>query len=156
MNVPDEKEHGSNVERARVKAINAYNHLKEYKYDYIVGLDDAIIIKGRLEPNIKEYIHKILFEKILDDGEEYGFNRAYCIIDKNKKIYEVALKIPYMYRELSDSFELKENSYPLAKVAYPIGYNKPICELTEEEEINYYLMYVKDGLINLNIKNTNE
>ena len=71
MNIPDEKENGTNTERARQKALNAFNHLKEYNFDYIVGLDDAIRIKGRLEPNIKEYINKILFDNYLSDGEEY-------------------------------------------------------------------------------------
>lgn len=151
MNVPDVKESGSNVERARKKAINAFNYLKKFKYDYIVGLDDALLIKNRLEPNIKEYINKILFENFIDDGEEYGFSRAYCIIDKNNKMYEVALKIPYIYHSLNSEFEMKTNSYPLSKVAYPIGYDKPICELSEKEEIEYYLKYVKKGLINLKI-----
>ena len=152
MNLPDEKEEGSNVERARSKALNAYNHLKDYNFDYIVGLDDAILIKNRLEPNIKEYINKILFEDYLSDGEEYAFNRAYCILDKEKNIYEVNINIPYIYYGLKEDLELEENTYQLSKVAYPIGYNEPICDLNEKEEVDYYLKYVKDGLMNLNIK----
>ena len=155
MNVPDEKEQGSNVERARTKALNAYNHLKEYNYDYIVGLDDALVIKGKIEPNIKEYLNKLLFENYLEEGEEYAFNRAYCIVDKNKKLYETAISIPYLYYGLKEDYEMKEHSYPLVKVAYAIGYNKPICDLEKEDEINYYLKYVKDGLMNLNIEDTN-
>ena len=152
MNIPDEKEQGDNISRARGKATNAYNHLKDYNYDYIVGLDDAIFIKGRLEPNIKEYLKKILYEHFLSDGEEYAFNRAYCIIDKNEKMYETNLSIPYIYYDAPENYEIKDNSYPLSIVAYPIGYDKPICELNEEEEIEYYLKYVKDGLMNLDIK----
>ena len=83
MNVPDEKETGNNIERARAKALNAFNHLKDYNFDYIVGLDDAVVIKGRIEPNVREYINKILYENYISDGEEYAFNRAYCIVDKN-------------------------------------------------------------------------
>ena len=152
MNIPDEKESGTNIERARQKALNAYNHLKEYNFDYIVGLDDAIRIKGRLEPNIKEYINKLLFDNYLSDGEEYAFNRAYCIIDKNKKIYETALDIPYIYHSLKEDYKLEEFTYPLSKVAYPIGYNKSVSKLTKEEATNYYLEYVQEGLIDLNIK----
>ena len=151
MNVPDEKEEGNNIERARTKALNAFNHLKEYNFDYIVGLDDAIFIKGRIEPNIKEYLNKILFEDFLDDGEEYAFNRAYCIIDNNKKLFEVTIDIPYLYHPLQGNYELEEHTYPLSKVAYPIGYNKPICELNVEEEISYYLKYVEDKLRDLDI-----
>lgn len=152
MNIPDEKESGSNIERARAKALNAFNYLKDYNFDYIVGLDDAIIIKGKVEPNIKEYINKILYENYLEDGEEYAFNRAYCIIDKEKNIYEVDLDVPEIYHPLKDNFTLEEHSYPLSHVSYPIGYNKPVCELSEEDSNNYFLKYVKDGLMNLNIK----
>lgn len=152
MKIPDEKESGSNIERARAKALNAFNYLKDYNFDYIVGLDDAIIIKEKVEPNIKEYINKILYENYLEDGEEYAFNRAYCIIDKEKNIYEVNLDVPEIYHPLKGNFTLEEHSYPLSHVSYPIGYNKPVCELSEEESNNYFLKYVKDGLMNLNIK----
>ena len=151
MNVPDEKEYGNNIERARKKAINAFNHLKKYNFDYIVGLDDAIYIKNRLEPNIKEYLNKILFEGYLNDGEEYSFNRAYCIIDSSKTIYEVNMNIPYIYHSLKDRFYIEDHTYPLSNVAYPLGYDRPICKLTSEEEINYYLKYFKQGLMDLNI-----
>ena len=152
MNLPDEKEEGTNIQRARKKATNAYDHLKSYGFDYIVGLDDAIIIKGRKEANIKEYLNKILFENYLNDGEEYAFDRAYCIIDKDQKLYEVNLQIPYIYHSLKENYKLKEFSYPLSQVSYPIGYDIPISKLNELNEINYYLKYVKYFLINLNIK----
>ena len=151
MNVPDEKEAGTNVERARAKALNAFEHLKQYNFDYIVGLDDAVFIKGKLEPNIKEYLNKILYENFLDDGEEYAFNRAYCIVDIDKNMYEVALQIPYIYRGLKEDYKIENYSYPLSRVSYPIGYDIPICELNEEDEINYYLKYVQEGLLSLNI-----
>ena len=40
LNLKDEKEVGTNLERARTKAINAFNALKEsdYNYDFVVGL----------------------------------------------------------------------------------------------------------------------
>ena len=155
INLPDENDVGNNIVRARNKTINAYNHLKEYNYDYIVGLDDAIFIKGKLEPNIKNYLNKILYEGYLEEGEEYSFNRAYCIIDKNEKLYETNIYIPYIYRSLKEDYTIVEQTYQLSKVAYPIGYDKPICELSPEEEIKYYLKFVKEGILSLNIKNTN-
>ena len=156
MNVPDEKEHGDNIERARQKALNAFNHLRDYNFDFIVGLDDAMFVKGRIEPNIKEYLNKILFEHYLDDGEEYAFNRAYCIIDKTEKRYETTANIPYIYRSLTSEFKIEDHSYPLSKVSYPIGYDIPICDLDEEHEIDYYLQYVKDALMSLDIKDIDE
>ena len=155
MNLPDEKEEGNNINRAKVKALNAYNYLKDYDFDYIVGLDDAVRIKGGLEPNIKEYLNKILFENYIDDGELYAFNRAYCIIDKKGNTYEFTADIPYIYHPLKNDIELKAYTYPLSKVSYPIGYDVPIEELNEEDEINYYLKYVKDEVTKIKIGGNN-
>ena len=155
MNLPEEKEQGSNIDRARTKAQNAFKYLKNYNYDYIVGLDDAIYIKGELKPNIKDYLNKILFDNYLKENEEYAFNRAYCIIDQNHNIFETNATIPYIYKPLNKNIKLEDHTYPLSKVSYPIGYNKPICDLNDEDEINYYLYYVKDEIIKLNINNTN-
>ena len=152
MNIKDIFEEGNNVERARKKALNAYDSLKEYNFDYIVGLDDAIVINNKIEPDVRKYINKILYENYLNDGEEYSFNRAYCIVDNDKNIYEVNLSIPQIYHPLNKIIEVKDHTYPLSNVSYPIGYDKPINELSEEEATNYYLKYVKDGLLNLNIK----
>lgn len=152
MNLPDEKEVGNNIERAKAKALNAYNYLKDYNFDYIVGLDDAVRIKNKLEPNIKEYLNKIFFENYIDDGDTYSFNRAYCIIDKKGNTYEVNIDIPYIYHPLKNDIELKAHTYSLSKVSYPIGYDIPIENLNEEDEIKYYLKYVEKEINNLKIK----
>ena len=151
MHIPDEKEVGNNVERARKKAFLAYEALKDYDYDYIVGLDDAIRIKGRLEPNIKEFVSKILYENYLDDGEEYAFNRAYAIYDKDGNIYETTAEIPYIYHPLKGEYKLESFTYPLSRVAYPVGSDRAICDISGDEEINYYLKYVKDKIENIGI-----
>ena len=146
----DEKESGTNIERARTKAQSAYNQLKDKDIDYIVGLDDAIKLKGRTEPNIKEYLNKILYENYLEDGETIAFNRAYCILDKSGNIYETTADIPYIYHPLKGEYKIESFTYPLSKVAYPIGSDKPICDIDSEEELNYYLKYVKDALKDFN------
>ena len=151
IKIKDCIEVGDNLNRARDKAIKAKNELKDYNFDYVVGLDDAIMIKGKLEPDIKKYLNKILYEDYLNDNEEYGFSRAYVIIDKNDNIYETTALIPYIYKNLdNDLIEYAE--YPLSQVSYPIGYNVSIDKLNEEEELNYYLKYVKDSIMKLNIK----
>ena len=156
VNLKDEKECGSNIERARMKAKSAYNQLKDYDFDYFVGLDDAIKIKGKIEPNIKEYLNKILYDNYLSDGEEYAFNRAYCICDKEGNIYEANADIPYIYHPLKNNYELEKFTYPLSRVAYPIGVDKPICDITGDDEINYYLRYVKDALLSLDLNKRQE
>lgn len=155
LNIKDEKEVGTNLERARTKAINAFNAVKEsdYNYDFVVGLDDALRVKGVLEANIKKHIDEILYGNYFSEGEEYAFNRAYVIIDKNMKMYETTIDIPYEYHKIKEKIELKDHTYQLAIVAYPLGSDKPICDLSEKDEIDYYLKYVKKDLLNLNIIN---
>ncbi|MBR1653761.1 MAG: hypothetical protein IJ690_02240 [Clostridia bacterium] len=154
LNQKDEKEVGTNLERARTKAINAFNALKEsdYNYDYVVGLDDALRVKGVLEANIKQHIDEILYGNYFSEGEEYAFNRAYVIIDKNMKMYETSIDIPYVYHKVKEKVQLKEHTYQLAIVAYPLGSDKPICDLDEKDEVDYYLRYVKEGLLSLGIR----
>ena len=151
IELEDKKEVGDNLNRAKNKALFAYESLKKYNFDYIVGLDDAIIIKDRLEPNIKEYINKILYENYLEENEKFAFSRAYVIIDKNKNIYETLATIPYIFKENKNAI-VKENSYPLSYISCPIGYDKPVNEITDEERLDYYLKYVKESIMNLNIK----
>lgn len=146
----DEKEVGDNADRAKQKAISAREQLSMYDFDYIVGLDDAIFLKGELRPNVKDYLTKLLYENYLEDGEEYAFNRAYCFIDKEGVIQLVTADIPYIYRH-ADNAVLKECSYPLSQVAIPIGYDKPIDELSSEEQLNYYLKYVSEALENIKV-----
>lgn len=150
VELEDKKEIGNNIERARAKAIQAQKELQDLEFDYYVGLDDAIKIKGKIEPNIKEYINKILYENYISDGEEYAFSRAYCIIDKNGNIKETTAEIPYIYKE-NKNVVVKEHTYPLSEVAFPIGYDVPLTSLTPEEELAYYLKYVKEALLNLDI-----
>lgn len=150
VELEDKKEIGNNIERARAKALQAQEELNNYDFDFYVGLDDAIRIKGRLEPNIKEYINKILYEEYLSDGEEYAFSRAYCIVDREGNIKETVAEIPYIYQE-NKNIIIEEYSYPLSEVAFPIGYDVPLTSLTPKEELNYYLKYVKEPLEQLKI-----
>lgn len=151
IKLEDKKEVGDNLTRARNKALFAYESLKKYNFDYIVGLDDAIIIKGKIEPNVKEYINKILYDNYLEENEEFAFIRAYVIINKEGNLYETSIRIPYKYK-YNENAVVKENSYPLSYVSCPIGYDKPVNELNDEERMEYYLKYVKEPLVKLNIK----
>lgn len=150
IELENKKEEGDNLTRARNKALFAFEQLREYNFDYIVGLDDAIVIKNRVEPNVKEYINKILFENYLNENEEFAFIRAYVIIDKDNNIYETTATIPYLFRENKNAI-VKENSYPLSYVSCPIGYEKPVNELTDEERLKYYLKYIDKSIKKLNL-----
>ena len=138
---PDNKEVGDITERAKRKAETVKRYFNNTTYDYFVGIDDGIILKGQMIENVKEYLKKILYEDYLSDGEEIIFPRAYCIIGRsNDEVFQEIIEIPYVYMS-RDNVSLKEFSYPLSQIAAPIGYDKPIAEMTTEESNDYYWKY---------------
>lgn len=145
---PDKKEQGTIEDRAenKAKVVKEYldkNNLNDF--EFIIGIDDGILIKGALQENIKDYVRKILYEGYLEDGEEYAFYRAYCLINKLGQLVRTETKIPYTYK-YKDGAELKDNSYPLSQVAVPIGYDISVAELNNEEGNEYTWKYSKDKL----------
>lgn len=145
-NGSEKREQGSIEKRAEEKAKSVKEHLGSSEFDYIIGIDDGIYIKGALQENIKDYVRKILYEGYLTDGEEYAFYRAYCLVSKNGDTYKTETKIPYTYK-FKDGAEIRANSYPLSQVSVPKGYNVALTDLTEEQEDEYAWEYSKDKLI---------
>lgn len=151
---PDNEEVGNITERARKKAETVKSYFNNAIYDYFIGIDDGIVLKGKMIENVKEYIKKILYENYLSDGEKIIFPRAYCVIGRNKdEIFQEIIEIPYVYIS-RDNVRLEEFSYPLSQIAAPIGYDKPIAEMTTEESNNYYWKYSESKIKELvrNIK----
>lgn len=149
---PNNKEVGDITERARRKAETVKRYFNNTTYDYFIGIDDGIILKGQMIENVKEYLKKILYENYLSDGERIIFPRAYCIIGKdNDGVFQEIIEIPYVYMS-RDNVSLNEFSYPLSQIAAPIGYDKPITEMTTEESNNYYWKYSESKIEKL-VKN---
>jgi hypothetical protein len=127
-------------------------NMKKYK-SLAEELDKAIrqyeTQGGKIEAGYMVDGKEPVFENYLSDGETYAFNRAYCIVDKYKNIYETDIDIPYQYKSLDHDINLKEYGYPLSLVSCPVGSNTPLSELTDEEGIEYYLKYVKEDLMKL-------
>ena len=129
---PEEKEEGSLIQRAEQKAKTVKNYLDKNNgniFEYIIGIDDGIFIKGKLQENIKDYVRKILYENYLNENENYSFARAYCLISKDNKIFKTTTNVPYKYKTKKNA-EIKENSYPLSQVSVPIGMDKSLDELS--------------------------
>ena len=148
---PEEKEEGTLIQRAEQKAKTVKNYLdknNENRYEYIIGIDDGIFIKGKLQENIKDYVKKILYENYLNENENFSFSRAYCVISKDNKIFKTITNVPYKYKTKKNA-EIKENTYPLSQVSCPIGMDKSLDELNIEEGCLYCFNYSKDNLIQL-------
>ncbi|MBQ3408680.1 MAG: hypothetical protein IJH12_05725 [Clostridia bacterium] len=147
-NGADKKEQGSIEMRAEMKARAIKEYLKDNDYEYIIGIDDGIYIKGGLQENIKDYIKKILYENYLSNGEEYAFYRAYCVITKDGEVFKTETKIPYSYKA-KENAELKPNSYPLSQISVPVGYDKALTDLSEDEANEYTWNNSKEKIIEL-------
>lgn len=141
--VIDKKEVGDIKSRSLQKALNAYSVVKD-NYDYIVGIDDGIKMKGKIIENVKDYIKPIIDDKFLFQNEKVFIVRSYTFINKHGKNISIITEIPFEYKKLKEKFDILENSYPLSHVLSPIGFTKVITELSDDESNDYYLSFSQD------------
>lgn len=148
-NGPDEKESGKISERARRKALSVKENLaNSEEYEYIIGIDDGVELKGTVRENVKDYINKILFENYLEEKESIIFPRAYCCVDRFGRMFETIAQIEYTYKHKEDLI-VKPNSYPLSQVMVPLGGDKSLTEMSEAEADEYCWERCKDKVIEM-------
>lgn len=140
--IVDKKERGSVIERSYQKALNTFNCINS-KYDYIVGVDDGIKMKGKMIENVKDYISLIIDDKFLKEGEVVYIVRAYTFINSDGIYKSVLTEIPFKYTKLKEKINIHENSYPLSNVLSPIDSLKTVIKLSADESNTYYLKYSK-------------
>lgn len=141
---PDEKEHGTIAERAKAKANSvAVNLPNRNDFDFIIGIDDGIELKGTIRENVKDHINKILFENYLEENESIIFPRAYHCISKDNATFEIIAKIAYTYKPKA-GLKVEPNSYPLSQVAVPLNSDKSLTEMDEQEANEYCWECCKD------------
>ena len=143
--IEDKKEVGDIKNRSYEKAMNAYLSIKNNIYQYIIGIDDGIEMKGQMIENVKEYIKDILDDKYLKEDEIVYIKKAYTFIDKNGVFKTIVTKIQFKYKKLTNHFEIEENSYPLNHVLTPIDSNLRLVDIDEKTTNNYLLTYSKEG-----------
>lgn len=137
------KEEGNVEKRAFDKANQIYKQLQKNNFEYIIGIDDGIAIKDKLEVNVKEYIDEIVSDKLLKEGEQVDIVRAYCFM-KNDGSYEtITTKIPFHYKKTTNHVEIKENSYPLSQVLKPVDGEDVVAKMDKEKSNEYYLKFSK-------------
>ncbi len=141
----DDVEVGDINNRSKNKAVNVFNQLDENNYDFIIGVDDGIKMKGNLIPNVKDYIKDILDDKYLSAGEIVYIVRSYTFINKDNKIKTITTEIPFEYSKLDHEYSLEKNSYPLSHVLKPLNLDVPVYKLTDDESNDYYSSYSKDS-----------
>ena len=81
----DKDEIGTNIERAKAKAKNAEEQIKE-DFDYILGIDDGIIIDGKEYVTVKDHLYDIVVGDKIKIGSIIYITRAYFLISNDKKV----------------------------------------------------------------------
>lgn len=136
-----DEEEGSIEERAYNKANQIYSSIKENDFEYIIGIDDGIKMKGILRENVKDYIEDIINDKYLSNGEQVEIVRAYCFMNKKGEYKTVTTEIPFKYQRFNGNLKIEENSYPLSNVLSPLTFDKTVAQMDKNENNQYYLQY---------------
>ena len=144
--ITDKVESGDVIERSFGKAINAFSSIQINTFDYIVGIDDGIKLKGEIKENVKDYVKDIIEDRYLQSDELIYIEKAMTFINKDGKRKSIIIEIPFKYRKLDTSIQLVENSYPLNHVMVTLNSNKSVAEQTLEEANQYYLTYALEKL----------
>lgn len=139
----DKDEIGTNIERAKAKAKNAEEQIKE-DFDYILGIDDGIIIDGKEYVTVKDHLYDIVVGDKIKIGSIIYITRAYFLISNDKKEVLCYNKIPYIVRKKLDTVEM--GGYPLNSVISTIDNDTVLTERSDEELNDYFLKYSIDDL----------
>ena len=137
----DKEEIGDVLNRSLQKAQNVYENINKNEFDFIIGIDDGIKIRGSIIENVKDYIKPIINDEYLHKNEIVYIVRAYTFIDKKGNIKSILTEIPFKYKKIEDNFTIENNSYPLSYVLMPIDSNKTVIEQSDDESNDYYLKY---------------
>lgn len=141
-----DEEKGTIEERAFNKANEIYSSIKSNDFEYIIGIDDGIKMKGILRENVKDYISDIINDKYLTEGEQIEIVRAYCFINKKGEYKLVTTEIPFIYQKFNGNLKIEENSYPLSNVLRTLVSNKTVAQIDSEENNQYYLKYSEEKI----------
>jgi predicted dinucleotide-utilizing enzyme len=143
----EQKEAGSIEERASQKALNVYNNLITNDYDYIVGVDDGILMKNELHANIRDYLDAIVNHNYLNDGEIVCIVRVFAFVNKLGEVITITTRIPFEYKKIDIPVNIVESTYPLSRVLTPLGNpNITVTDMNEAEISQYYLKYSTEAL----------
>ncbi len=137
----EDNEYGSIQDRAYNKAKMVFDSVQNETYEYVVGVDDGIEMKGILRENVKDYISDILADRYLLNGEKVNIVRAYCFIKNDGEIKETVTNIPFVYHKSNKHVCIEENSYPLGNVLCPLDSDVSVSNMSNSDCNEYYIKY---------------
>lgn len=138
--IPEKEEVGTNLDRARDKALNAKKYVGN-DFDAIIGIDDGVIINDQEYVAIKEHLKDIIVEDTIPIGEKIYITRAYYMVLKNGKESSCLNKIPYYIRKKLIDFG--KTGYPLNEVISTID-DETVLSKRDTNELNDY--FIKHSL----------
>ena len=100
-------------------------------------------VLGKIAKKEYEYYSLYDIEGIQKDEKENGTidKRAYCFMNKSGEYKSTIIEIPFKYKKYNGDLKIEENTYPLIHVLTPIDSDKPVSEISNEDDINYCLKY---------------
>lgn len=137
------EEIGSNIDRARDKAKDAYNQIEE-KFDVVIGIDDGIIINDIEYISVKEHLFDIMVGNKVPIGDKIYITRAYYAITNDGREYNIYNKIPYIVRKKVETIE--KEGYQLNSVISMIDKDCVLNDMSDKELNDYYLAYSIEDL----------
>lgn len=132
------EETGNNIERAKIKALNTFNNIKE-PFDAIIGIDDGIIIDEIEYVAVKEHLQDIIISDKVPVGTKIYISRAYYLITKDNVHSYCYNKIPYIIQRKLNSYE--KDGYQLNSVISTVDNPTVLTERSSEVLNDYFLKY---------------
>ena len=142
-NLISKEEIGSNIDRARDKAKDAYNQIDE-KFDAIIGIDDGIIINNTEYVSVKDHLFDIMVGDKIPIGNKIYITRAYHIITNDGREFNIYNKIPYIIRKKVEI--IGKEGYQLNSVISTIDNESVLNDMSDKELNKYYLTYSIEDL----------
>ena len=131
---------------ANLQLLNAEEQIKE-DFDFILGIDDGIIIDGKEYVTVKDHLYDIVVGDKIKIGSIIYITRAYFLISNDRKEVLCYNKIPYIVRKKLDTVEMGGD--PVNSVISTIDNDTVLTERSNEELNNYFLKYSVDDLMTM-------
>ena len=144
----DVEESGDILDRAKQKAVfyaNESNNSKsQILIDYVLGVDDGIIIDklGEKTPETKKMVDLIINDNLLQLDDTVTIVRGYCFVNPKTMEYKTLItEIPFKYIGNEKQITRIEGKYPLSYLLSHIDKNIAIVDTIPEQIKEYDLKY---------------
>jgi hypothetical protein len=146
----DVVEVGTMAERAVQKAKYFEERAEWYgrgnEFDAIMAIDDGLSIQSQeARPNSKELTDRILLGE-WPVGSPVGVVRAFALIKRGELPRVELTTVPFTFVGNPSNLKREGGKYPLSRVLAPFGMERPVIELSTQEENAFNLSHSAEAL----------